>query len=270
MTTRLLFLCLARDCAKTLPMFYRHLDSLTRHGFRCYAIVGENGSRDKTRAAIHQTARFHLLDTSAMADGTSRLQRMAIGRQMLLEKARTMEPADYIVVCDLDEVMLDPPKPEVIARAIERLQDPNLFAVGATSYPCYYDLLALRLGGIDYSVVLHMETELAKRNPFTYYQFQKRRLYDNRKQMTSSKPILCASTFNGYCIYKAAPYLGGTYRSNNEHVVCEHVTMNTWLGDLTGGQMVIAPELSVLTPHEHMPVGFVRFWWDRIRKVISL
>ena len=64
----LLFLCLARDCEATIPEFLAFLDRLEAHGFRCSAIVGENGSRDGTRKLIEAAAhrRVGLLDTAFM------------------------------------------------------------------------------------------------------------------------------------------------------------------------------------------------------------
>jgi hypothetical protein len=266
-TSNVLFLCLARDCAKTIPTFFSYLRRLDDAGFHCSAIIGENGSRDVTRTLITRAVgeRIELLDTSFMAKAETRLQRMAMGREALKRKAcERAGPVDYICVADLDNVMQAPPDPATVNSAIARLRaDRNLFAAGANSRPFYYDLLSLRAEGHDYSG-LNAEIARAKRNPFTYYQFHQRRIYSRQKQVASQQPMRCQSSFNGFCVYDASCYHEGTYRASNEAEICEHVTFNLSIVRKTAKDMVIAPELVVQAPPDHAPAGFFRFWADRI------
>jgi hypothetical protein len=165
--------------------------------------------------------------------------------------------------------MLSPPSPQGIKSAIERLRsDTSIFAVGATSYPVYYDILTLRADGHDYT---NMEAELAeaKKHPFAYFQYHQNKIYKNQRLMTRDEPIYCASTFNGFCIYNAEDFRQGTYMSENVGDECEHVNLSLAVGLATGKRMVIAPELKIRTPSDHAPVGFVRFWFDRIRKLLD-
>jgi hypothetical protein len=266
-TTKILFLCLARDCAKTIPTFFSYLRRLDENGFDCAAIIGENGSRDDTRTLISRAAgeRIELLDTSFMAQAGGRLQRMAMGREALKQRASEYpDCAPDICVADLDNVMLAPPAPAAVKSAIARLRaDGTLFAVGANSRPFYYDLLSLRAAGHDYSG-LNAEIARAKRNPLTYFQFHQRRIYDRQKQVASQQPIRCLSSFNGFCVYDASAYRQGAYRAPNEAEICEHVTFNLSIADKTAKDMLIAPELVVQAPRDHTPTGFFRFWADRI------
>jgi hypothetical protein len=263
----ILFLCLARNCAGTLPIFFSYLDRLEEHGFRCEGIIGENGSRDNTRALIEQAAglRIEFLDTFFMARSKSRLVRMAMGRQALLQRAKAREGTeDYVCVADLDNVMAAPPSPEAVRKAIEHLRaNKALFAVGAVSTPVYYDLLSLRANGHDYSK-LAVEIAEAKKRPLTYFQFHQRRIYGNQKRIANHEPFPCVSSFNGFCVYNAVDYRLGTYRADDEANVCEHVTFNLSIVRQTGKIMLIAPELVIQTPPDHAPVGFFRFWSDRI------
>jgi hypothetical protein len=266
-----LFLCLARDCEQTIPIFFAYLELLEKYGFHCTGIVGENGSRDRTRMLIEQAVgpRIELLDTTFMAAGASRLERMAIGRQALLERARArLEPGEYVCVADLDNVMIAPPDPTGVRTAIERLRTGKaLFAVGATSDPVYYDLLSVRADGHDYSK-MNAEITDAKRNPLTYFRFHQRRIYRNQRLLTQPEPILCTSSFNGFCLYNGKDYRLGTYRARDEADVCEHVTLNLSIASRTGKAMLIAPELIIQAPADHAPVGFLRFWRDRIAKLL--
>ncbi len=263
----LLFLGLARNCEATLPNFLGYLDDLEANGLKTTAIVGENASSDRTPEilASARSTRLEVLNTSMMAGGSTRLVRMAIGRQALLERAQSLRLGEtYICVADMDNVMLKPPDPSSVSLAIKRLrEDRSLFAVGATSYPVYYDLLALRTSDQDYST-LHTELVEAKKNPFTYFQFHKRRIYQNQRLMTVDKPVPCASTFNGFCIYRAEDYYRGSYRDPAESVICEHVSLNLSIGHETGRHMLVLPELRLEAPEDHRPVGFFEFWAGRV------
>jgi len=267
----ILFLCLARDCENTLPAFFSYLDDLRSSGLRCSAIIGENGSRDKTRTLIDQATdpEIDLVDTAVMETVKSRLVRMAIGRQALLEASNNKgNDPDYICVVDVDNIMLKPPEPEAVMKGIERLMtDRSLLAIGATSVPVYYDLLSLRTEGHDYSD-LNAEITAAKKRLLGYFQFHQRRIYTNQRLMTRPDPILCTSSFNGFCLYNACDYWLGTYRAHNEANICEHVTLNMSIARATGKRMLIAPELFVWTPADHAPVGFFCFWIDRIKELL--
>jgi hypothetical protein len=270
---RILFLCLARDCADTIPLFFKYLERLEACGFSCTAIIGENGSSDRTRALIEEVAgqTIALLDTSLMKTGGSRLSRMAIGRQALLEAAEARRVfGGYVCVMDLDNIVVAPPDPLAVRSAIEQLHaDASLFAIGATSVPVYYDLLSLRVEGFEFLTNLNREIAQAKKNPISYFSFHKERIYKNQKLITSSIPVLCSSSFNGFCCYNASDYRLGSYRSPDEADVCEHASFNLSIGNSTGKNMLISSELVLQAPADHVPVGFFRFWSDRIRKLTT-
>lgn len=272
---RILFLCLARDCADTISSFVLYLQRLNSHGLFCKAIIGENGSSDRTRTLIEEAAglKITLLDTSMMEMGGCRLTRMAIGRQALLEAAEARGiNEDYVCVADLDNVMTVPPDPAAVYAAIERLRaDATLFAIGATSLPVYYDLLSLRAEGFEFLSNLNREITEAKRKPLSYFRFHQERIYRNQRLMTKLVPLVCASSFNGFCCYKASDYRLGSYRAPDEADVCEHVSFNLSIGRVTGKNMLISPDLVIQTPADHCPVGFFRFWCDRtIKRLIRI
>jgi hypothetical protein len=258
---------LAQNCAHTLPVFFSYLEYLGREGLTCNAILGENGSRDQTRDLILRARDrgVQLLDKSFIEGYSNRYARMAAGRQALLDcSVKRKVRCEYICVADLDNVILEPPAFRGVSGAISRLrQDRMLFGVGASSQPVYYDLLSLRAPSHDYSALIQ-EIASAKKRPLSYFQFHKRRIYCNQRAMTEPRPIECLSSFNGFCIYDAEDYRIGTYRSDQEAGVCEHVTLNLSIARATGKHMTILPELYIRTPADHGPVGFVRFWYDRI------
>jgi hypothetical protein len=273
MTTEILFLCLARDCAKTFPLFVNYLKRLNSNGFSCSAIIGENNSKDNTREIILQASGsgIELLDTVFMAGVKSRLARMALGRQALLDISRKrIINTDYIIIADLDNAIKAPPESKHIHLAIERMtKDEHLFAVSAASSPVYYDLLSLRADGFEFLENLNREITVAKHKPLDYYRFHQRWIYNNQKKVTSLIPMRCRSSFNGFCLYRATDYFLGSYRADNEADVCEHVSINLSINRQTGKHILIDENLVLKAPEDHLPVNPVKFWLDRIRKHVS-
>lgn len=271
-SVRLLFLCLARDCAETIPKFFAWLDELEPHGFQCRAIIGENGSQDRTRELIQAAggSRIELLGTEFMSQEPRRLMRMAIGREALLQQSRKhQQHYDFVCVADLDNVMLAPPRPVALRDAAVRLEkDSTLFAIGATSRPVYYDLLALRAEGHDYAS-LNAEIASAQRKPWSYFRFHQRRIYSNQIAMTRPDPVPCLSSFNGFCMYNAKYYWLGTYLADNASEVAEHVSLNLSINRATGRTMLVSPDLYVATPQEHGPTDLLRFYARRMRKAVA-
>lgn len=261
----LLFLCLARDCVKTLPLLWPLMERLEAASIRCAAIIGENGSIDQTREAIRKAThpRVWWLDTTSMA-GHPRLSRMARGRQMLLDRARDAGPAaEFICVLDADEVLLQLPSAEAMQASMERLKtDPGIFAIGATSKPFFYDLLALRREG-ERLASLHDEMKFAQRRWWTYYDFLRRRIHPLQRAMTQPCEMECISSFNGLCLYRAADFFQGSYRGPDEHRVCEHIVLNSAIHEKTGKHMIISPELTVQAPAEHAPMPLLPFLLSR-------
>lgn len=268
MPISIIFLCLAQNCARTLSGFFAYLDLLESAGISCAAIIGENGSSDGTRAMIEQEIgqKISVLDTTFMDKGGSRLVRMATGRQALMDeaKARGMK-AEFVCVVDLDNAIFNPPSPSAVRAAVEQLRcDATIFAVSATSFPVYYDLLSLRVAGYEFLSDLSKRIRNAKTRPCSYFRFHQEHIYRNQRLMTSGVPIPCASSFNGFCLYNASDYCLGSYRAGDEADVCEHVSLNLSIGRVTNKTMHISPDLVIQAPADHIPVGFIRFWFDRI------
>jgi hypothetical protein len=270
----ILFLGLARNCASTLPAFFAFLEELHQAGFSCSAIIGENGSSDCTRRLIEQAAGLgvSLMDTSFMQSESSRLRRMAIGRQFLLDQVHARAICgQFICVADLDNAVANPPSVQMVYAAIGILDnDPSLFAVGATSKPVYYDLYSLRATGFEFLSDLPARLERAKKQVFTYHSFMRRDVYPVERAVTALIPLRCDSSFNGICFYRAADYVLGSYRCPREAMECEHVTFNLSIAKACGKQMLISSDLILRAPRKHIPASFVAFWATRICSQLSV
>jgi hypothetical protein len=276
MTTReldILFLALARDCQDPLLEALDALTLLSSTGFSVRLVVGENGSIDRTREILDWSARqpgslVQVVDTSAMASGSTRLHRMALGRQILVEEARKFS-SRAVAVVDLDEPYLPSVTALTLRAVLDRLDDDaGIFAVAATSRPTYYDLLAFEDDARSYGG-LEQRIAARKRNPLTYYRLFRDFIYPEQDRLTSAQEIRCRSAFNGLAIYRGDAYRRGSYTASGEiATLCEHVTFNRSVARATGCDMVIDPAVVLPMPVEHGRRNAPRFVAQRARKLL--
>jgi len=266
------FLALARDCAATIPRFLELLRALRRSGSRIVAFVGENGSRDGTRALLElaqSQGEITLVPTAFMAGEPERLRRMALGRERLKSELEASGLAPrFVCVLDIDNVIATPPPIPALLAAAAKLDRPGIFGVSASSHPHYYDLLAYEDEQRSFVTLLD-ELASSRSDIVKYYRFFRSRIYPHQQALTSNREISCASTFNGLCLYRAETYRLGSYREVGP-AICEHLVFNRRLAALTGGTMLIDPGLVLRTPPDHAQQSFLPFAWQRFRKLISL
>lgn len=269
---KLVVLVLARNCAAYVPTLFRLIDEISKKS-TVIAIVGENGSTDETRALLeHGIAAglpFSVIDTAPMSSVPDRYQRMALGRQMLLESAKEASPdADFVCVMDADDTLALAPTADKILEAAGLLAASNeLFAVAATSAPTYYDLLALRAPGMFDTNILEDKKE-HENNPLRYYNYFKTKIYDTHDRITAHGNFLATSAFNGLCIYRAAAYYPASYLGGRDGI-CEHVTLNVEIHRHTGHQILVSDLLVVNAPSEHIRQSAFEFTRRRARKALA-
>jgi hypothetical protein len=265
------FLALARNCAETIPRFLDLLEALRSEGLSVAAFVGENGSRDGTRALLQRAeadGQLVLVPTPFMADEPDRLKRMALGRERIKTEyeASNLKP-DVVCVLDIDNVIARPPSVAALLKAASKLDRPGVFGVSATSRPHYYDLLAFQDECRSFDTLLDDLAE-SRGNIFSYYRFFCSRIYPHQRALTVDREIACSSTFNGLCLYRAPVYRLGSYLGDGPSI-CEHLTLNRRLAGMTGGKMLIDPGLILPTPIDHSEQSFLPFVWRRLRKLIA-
>jgi hypothetical protein len=268
----ILFLGLAKDCEPTVPVFLAALDTLADEGLKVFAVVGENGSADRTRELLDRAAarqRIEVVDTSPMAGEATRLRRMALGRQLLADRVAS-HPSRVVCVVDIDEPFLQAVPAATLRRVTNRLSDDDVFAVGATSRPAFYDLLAYEDDDTSFRG-LDVEMHALQRSPWRYYRFFRDTVYPAQVRLTKSEDLYCRSSFNGLAAYRASVYERGSYRPRDDGPdVVEHIVFHASLAEATGlPHMVVDPSLVLPMPAEHGPRGAVGFWWQRVRKVLS-
>jgi hypothetical protein len=240
---------------------------------RVLAIVGENGSRDGTRALLESAAQTGLVrveDTSFLEHVPGRLQRMALGREFLASKVREMDDVVRAVgVVDVDEEFFDTLDPALLVARLRRLDsDEEVFAVAATSRPTYYDLLAFEDGARSFPRLAE-QIRQRERRPIAYYRFFRDVVYPAQRSLTTDADIVCTSAFNGLCLYRWETFVAGSYLPPaGGDWICEHVTFHRSLARATGRSMVVDGSLVLPTPPEHGPRSLPGFVAQRLVKLV--
>jgi len=266
----IVFLALAQNCAATLPKFFEMLSDLKRAGMHCIAYIGENHSRDGTTVLLREAAQRNdvvHISTDFMADEPNRLRRMALGRQHLKNKlsASDLDPK-LICIADVDTVMRQPPTLSAIRGAIVQLARPDIFAVSATSWPTYYDILAYEDDRFSFDFLAE-DFKRHQTNIFSYYRFFVKNVYPFRRILTTERELLCTSAFNGMAIYKADAYALGSY-VDSDFRTCEHVIFNRKIAMITQQKLLVDPGLLLLTPDDHSEENFINFTLRRVKKLL--
>lgn len=268
------FLALARDCAETLPGLIGFLQALRQQGTRCFAIIGENASQDRTRPLLEAAAETGLVrvaETGFMSSIPSRVERMALGRDFLAHQLRDLPGDGAVCVVDVDEPFFAQLDPALFVSALDRLRSDDVFAVAATSRPTYYDVMAFEDETRSYAFLEEHIQEL-KRTPLRFYRFYKffrDVMYPAQEELTCDEDIFCISAFNGLCLYTRETYLLGSYLpADGAPWICEHVTFHRSLARLTGRRMVIDGSLVLPMAAEHGRKGLRGFVMQRLSKLL--
>lgn len=265
------FLALARDCSATLPGFFQFLENMRSNNVRAFALVGENGSKDNSRALLRiaeQRGLLRVIDTKAMANEPDRLIRMARGREILKTAMEEGGPqASYVAVVDVDSVMELPPGVGSVIAALRALRESqDIFAVSATSKPHYYDLLAYDDGQKSFDN-LQEEIVGARKSVFEYYKFFKNRIYSQQSHISRLGSHMVISAFNGMCIYRFGEYRTASYVCSERPGICEHLVLNRAIHRSTGKRILVDSALWIATPRDHGRQGFPEFVARRALKL---
>ncbi|WP_243373310.1 glycosyltransferase family A protein [Microvirga solisilvae] len=271
----IVFLSLARNCAKFLPKLFALLEKTASQGIQVAAVVGENGSTDGTGDCLKsrqlQSRDVVHVDTSFMSSMPSRLRRMAEGREMLLRYAAERFPdVKYVCVIDVDNVLATNLSSEMLLETADQIYAKrNIFGVSATSAPYYYDISALRCSAF-FEKNIYPEIMSAKGNMLGYYKFMRDNLFKVQREFTRSHVRLCESAFNGLCVYRPSDYFSSSYIGEDQDDVCEHVILNQRIANSTGEKILVDNRLILAMPPEHGPQSFASFMGRRALKVSGM
>lgn len=260
---RAAFLGLARNCEASTPNVRKLIGEFLSYEHDLEVFLGENGSTDSTRSILEQYQKelpcISIIDTSRMSSVSDRLERMALGRELLKEacaRSHLAAPFDYVIVCDLDNVLREAISAASIVSAIKTLEtEDDLFAVSAKSKPYYYDILALHdpkwfnhdasryfrsLAGIPFGKILLIGLFI----------------FPWQRRLTAAGDFEAHSSFNGLAIYKTKAFFEASYvKGAPSPAPCEHLVLNRSIARKTGQRIRALDSLLVSMPPEHGPRG---------------
>ena len=239
---RIVFLGTARDCAKALPASIAKLRELgglfAEHEIHVY----ENDSADNTGALLDQWAGegvLHAIREQGIAAAMPlRTERLAYGRNRLLDHAIGRRPWDYVCWADLDGLVGDRFS---VGGFLSNFQNDSAWdAVFPLSWPLYYDIWALR------------EDLVCPHDYVWDGQHGLNAALQAGKEIHAATQILAPgrvagwlpvkSAFGGFGLYKAAIVGRGRYTGLQEgREVCEHVPYHAALV-AAGARLYLNPQ----------------------------
>ncbi len=239
---RILFLGTARSCAKALPASITKLRELgalfAEHEIHVY----ENDSTDATGELLDGWAAQGVLHTireqGIAAAMPLRTERLAYGRNRLLDHAITRRPWDYVCWADLDGLV---GQRFSVDGFLSNFQHEDAWdAVFPLSWPLYYDIWALR------------EEQICPGDYVWDGQHRLNAALHAGKEIHAATQILAPgrvagwvpvqSAFGGFGLYKAAIVGRGRYTGLVEgREVCEHVPYHAALVT-SGARLYLNPQ----------------------------
>lgn len=239
---RILFLGTARNCAKALPASIAKLRELgalfAEHEIHVY----ENDSTDATGVLLDRWAAegvLHAIREQGIAAAMPlRTERLAYGRNRLLDHAIARQPWDYVCWADLDGLVGE--RFSVDGFLSNFQQEDAWDAVFPLSWPLYYDIWALR------------EEQICPSDYVWDGQHRLNAALHAGKEIHAATQILAPgrvagwvpvqSAFGGFGLYKAAVVGRGRYTGLVEgREVCEHVPYHAALV-AAGARLYLNPQ----------------------------
>jgi len=259
----LIFLGLAKNVEETISTFFKSCENLSLHGFKICVIIGENGSKDKTRNILQnfKSSKFHFiyLKTDFLDIYENRIIRLTNGREYLKEYIiENKIISKFVSVVDLDSVLSkgieEIPFLETI-QILEKRQN-ELFAISAKSRPYYYDMLPLIIKDYFEYDIYKIQTTFSLVN---FYNLRKLYIYNFQKKITQMRDVLTISSHNGLTIYFYTNYITGLYKKNSKEIKSEHINFNLSIHKSTNKYILMTNKLNLITPPEHMPLNLIEF-----------
>ena len=266
----LFFAGLARDCADNLEA---NLNSLIRiidssEVYDCKIFLLENDSNDETGAILDSfqnsnpaQVRLWRLPGLAVAK-PDRIERLAWCRNFLLEKILEDEYShssnSIYSPIDLDSEIVLSLVPGKFWEAVDYLLTSSSQGFFPASFPCYFDILALRCPG--WVEADHCELVAQSRDRLGWFKSLDRHLFSRQysiKSFANQNIISVMSAFGGIGIYKLAAVGDSRYSAKwlGHCFECEHVAFNYQMSNLG-----IYCDLIVQAPSEHISFQLMTSW----------
>ena len=270
----IIFLGLAKNVEKTISAFFKSCENLSVSGLKICAIIGENGSKDKTRNILQnfKSSKFYFiyLKTDFLDTYENRIIRLTNGREYLKEYIiENKIISKFVSVVDLDSVLSKGIEEISFLETIQILEKRKneLFAISAKSKPYYYDMLPLIIKDYFEYDIYKIQTTFSLIN---FYNLRKIYIYNFQKKITQMRDVLTISSHNGLTIYFYTNYITGLYKKDSKEIKSEHINFNLTIHKLTKKYILMTNKLNLITPPEHMPLNLIEFLKRIFTKFINI
>ena len=277
----IIFLCLVRDCEKSLNIFFHFLDSFPKKK-KVKVVFGENNSKDNTRKKIaHYKSKslidIELLNIKKLNKISDRITRITHGRYFLQKYILKKNYKSKIVcIADVDNVLKNKKNLtfNFFNKLIESLKKNRhiLNGISVKTSPFYYDILASQSKKIKLPNILEIQKS---KNIFKGYYLRKKFIFSNQKKINKIKKNFTLSSFNGMCLYNYDDYIKGDYfykekKSNKIVKFNEHLKFNLSLHDKNEKYILIDDNFYLSTPDEHYPYdNFIDFFLSKLKNFFN-
>ena len=262
-----------RNCGLYLPTVLENLDRFSAFFLDVRFVFAVSDTTDDSVAIIREWLgrgkSGAVLELGRLGDDPNgRTERIACARNACLDHIRDSSAAcyDYLVMCDLDNVLGSPVESEGFAAALDWLDlDRSHAGVFANSSPYYYDIWSLRHRSWCPHDCWHAIWGRSKRESFIAAKI--REVYSRQIALPpAATPVEVDSAFGGLGIYRMPYALRSSYTGNDSEgrPVSEHVSFNRDISR-QDGKLFIVPPLVVQAPQEHLSEGKQSPWWWRLR-----
>ncbi|CAF4068791.1 unnamed protein product [Adineta steineri] len=241
---RLVVLGCARNVERNLDEFRSHMEPIINLFHSSSRIlIFESDSRDRTVKKLRQWSRIELYTYRRLAKQyPERSERLAYGRNMLMDKAHLLLP-DYIFIVDLDRFST------TVSSFLSNFKyDTNQWSVmTATSHNDYYDLWALRTlsdSVMNYDVWHRVwKLESSPTNHCSASAFEGIIGIHKKRIPIEHGLIEVRSAFNGAGLYK----VNSTYncKYDGRGFTCEHVPFHLCIREKNQARIFVNPEFQV-------------------------
>jgi glycosyltransferase involved in cell wall biosynthesis len=268
-----IFLSLAKDVEKTIPIFLDFINKISKN-HRVLVCIGEDGSKDNTLEIINKYKRklnnLIIIKTDKINKINNRIQKIAAGRQILKDYIiKNKFYAKFVVITDLDDVLKNGLNIKSFKQALHILQinKNKIFGISAKSKPYYYDMLNLKIPNLYNFNIYKIQCE----KNFDFYNKRKKYIYDYQFKISKMKDLLTISSFNGFCIYFFDDYKNSNYISKNKKkIIPEHLYFNNNIYKKSKKFILMSNAIILNTPQEHFPYNyFLHFVFKKIINFIK-
>lgn len=244
-----------RDVDKTLVSLVDVLgEGLSTH--ETYWFFVESNSTDSTQKCLENLAKsVHNFEYKILhedSEMSNRLERIARARNTYLAWLRQQAKLpDAVIVVDGD-VRIAEINDDFVK---DFLKSDDFCWAANSSEGLYYDLFALRHAKLSPNDYRQDILDRVKSGSGVFRAYRDG-LFSKQVEIMSHVPFQALSAFGGMAVYRGSTLIENSRvvyipQENAVGLECEHVSLNSELGELTGRKLMVGDSFSIVLPGEH-------------------